>query len=267
MPRDLSDVMQYLMPELSEPRPPDLPSAHTPARPERAKPAVLPILALPIADPDVLRAAFAWNLAVEVTRMGGRSLLVAPPQDRESPLWPEAGQGPLGTEVRFAETADLGSLHRTAVDAAVTLASRADEGGLVFVRVPPAWLTRADDGANLLRWVLLFTSSERTEMLETYGFAKLLNRVHADCEIGVTFHGTTELAAAENAFAKLADVTTRRLGVALSSYGALFDDLDVYRAIVAHRPIGLTHPQSSAARTLRDVATMLLHRAREHELA
>ena len=45
----------------------------------------------------------------------------------------------LGPAVRFAETADLGSLHRAAVDAAVTLASRADEGGLIFVRVFGSW--------------------------------------------------------------------------------------------------------------------------------
>ena len=40
-------------------------------------------------------------------------------------------------------------------------------------------------------------------------------------------------------------------------------DLDVYRAIVAQRPIGLDHPQSPAARALRDVAGLLLEDARK----
>ena len=270
MPRDLSDVIHYFVPELAS----DTEKESRSDREAQTKPRfgteaapVLPVLALPIADADVLRAAFAWNLVVEVARMGGQSVLVAPPQDSHSPLWPEAGKGPLGTEVLFAESGDLASLHRTAVDAAVERAARAEEGGVVFVRVPPVWLRNAADAGNLLRWVLLFTSSEKQEMLETYGLAKLLQSARIDSEIGVTFHGMKELATADDAFRKLAEVASRRLGIALSSYGALLDDLEVYRAIVAHRPIGLSHPQSPAAQTLRDVATMLLSRARHYQLA
>jgi MinD-like ATPase involved in chromosome partitioning or flagellar assembly len=44
----------------------------------------------------------------------------------------------------------------------------------------------------------------------------------------------------------------------VQSYGLLVDALHVYRAIVAQRPIGLAHPQSPAARALRDVAQLLL---------
>lgn len=270
MPRDLSDVIHYFVPELSEEAAdeshPDRTIRPNP-QPNYEAPSVLPILSLPIADSDVLRAAFAWNLVVEVARMGGQAVLVVPPQDAHSPLWPEAGKGPLGTEVVFADSSNLASLHRAAVDAAVERAARAEEGGVVFVRVPPVWLRNAPDGGNLLRWVLLFTSSENREMLETYGLAKLLAHAEVDSEIGITFHGMKELDTADEAFQKLAEITARRLGIALSSYGALLDDLEVYRAIVAHRPIGLCHPQSPAAKTLRDVATMLLSRARHHQLA
>ena len=72
---------------------------------------------------------------------------------------------------------------------------------------------------------------------------------------------------AEEAFAKLARTTQRSLGRDLQSYGLLVDDLDVYRAIVAQRPIGLAHPQSPAARALRDVAQMLLDDARKRAVA
>jgi MinD-like ATPase involved in chromosome partitioning or flagellar assembly len=47
------------------------------------------------------------------------------------------------------------------------------------------------------------------------------------------------------------------------SYGLLVDDLHIYRASVAHRPIGLEHPQSRAARALRDVAQLLLDDAQD----
>jgi MinD-like ATPase involved in chromosome partitioning or flagellar assembly len=40
-------------------------------------------------------------------------------------------------------------------------------------------------------------------------------------------------------------------------------DLHIYRAIVAQRPIGLEHPQSRAARALRDVASLLLADAKD----
>ncbi|MFP8872973.1 MAG: hypothetical protein VCB42_00250, partial [Myxococcota bacterium] len=65
------------------------------------------------------------------------------------------------------------------------------------------------------------------------------------------------------AFLHLSEVAERRLGRSLVSYGALVDDLHVYRAIVARRPIGLAHPQSAAAHSLRDVAEMLFRTAKE----
>ena len=68
---------------------------------------------------------------------------------------------------------------------------------------------------------------------------------------------------AEQAFEKLTRASLRHLGHDLASYGLLVDDLDVYRAIVAQRPIGLSHPQSPAARALRDVAQMVLDGARK----
>jgi MinD-like ATPase involved in chromosome partitioning or flagellar assembly len=65
---------------------------------------------------------------------------------------------------------------------------------------------------------------------------------------------------------RLARAARRNLRCDLCSYGLLVDDLHVYRAIVAQRPIGLAHPQSPAARALRDVAELLLGDAREKRL-
>jgi hypothetical protein len=156
----------------------------------------------------------------------------------------------------------LGDLHRAALDVAVTRAAHAPDGGLVLVRVPPSWLLRGEDGRGLLRWSLLFTSTDRRELMETYGLAKHIVATGPDARIGVTVHGARRLADAERAYGHLADVSRRRLQRVPISYGLLVDDLHVYRALVARRPIGLTRPQSPAARALRDVARMLLSDAR-----
>jgi hypothetical protein len=61
-------------------------------------------------------------------------------------------------------------------------------------------------------------------------------------------------------------VAARHLGRSPQSYGLLADDLHVYRAIAARRPIGLEHPQSRAARALGDVARMLWSDAQKMSL-
>jgi len=266
MARDLSDVLHYFMPELS-----------TSAKAGRATPptsrlssrstTVLPILALPISDQDVVRTAFAWNLGVEISRLGGRSSIVAPPADNGSSLWPETADSSVGTEILYAEGNDLQSLHRKATDAAVARASDAEGGGIILVRVPPIWLRHPLSSNALLRWVLLLTSPDPREMLETFGLARLLHSLRDDTEVGVTFHGVKEASAAETAFEHLDQTARKRAGLALSNYGALLDDLEVYRAIAAHRAVSLVRPQSPAALALRDVATMLLNRAKAAENA
>ena len=55
----------------------------------------------------MVRAAYAWNLAVEVARQGASATLVASGRGDASPLWPEAGRGPVGTEVELS-TAETG---------------------------------------------------------------------------------------------------------------------------------------------------------------
>ena len=87
MARELADVADYFLPRISAGPPrgplaaPPLPSRDV--EPLRAsRPAALPIVAVPVGDRDVVRAAFVWNLAVEVARL--REIV----DDGESPATP-----------------------------------------------------------------------------------------------------------------------------------------------------------------------------------
>lgn len=285
MPRDLSDVLHYFIPELMPEEgsvgssridgrgrrglpleDDDTLAAPLPMAARDVQPAALPIVGVPIGERDVVRAAFTWNLAVEVARLGGRAVVLTPDMDDPSPLWPEAGIGPMGTELIQTPATDLASLYRVAIDAAVTRADGASGGGLILVRIPPTWLRKTAEGAALLRWMLLFTSPDTRDLRETYGIAKLLLAAHPEAQVGVTVHGAKRRQEAERAFSRLAQTTQKCLARDLLSYGLLVDDLDVYRAIVAQRPIGLAHPQSPAARALRDVAQTLLDDARKRSI-
>jgi hypothetical protein len=270
LPRDLADVLHHFLPETGpEPSEPSPPPESPPAQrgPARSL-AALPIVALPIGDRDVVRAAFAWNLGVEIARLGAGSVVVSPAATSDSTLWPCTGVGPLGAEVVLCPATGLGELYRMALDVAVDRAATIDPevGGLVLVRVPPPWLRRVDDGHGLLRWSLSFCSGDPSELLETYGLVKLLAATHKNpqrARLGVTLHGVRSIAEARRAFLRLTRTAEAHLQRNLTSYGALVDDLHVYRAIVARRPIGLEHPQSPAARAMQDVASMLIDDALE----
>lgn len=266
MPRDLGDVLHYFLPEPESTEDEVRPAP--PSEPERigdgdGLPAALPLLALPVADRDVVRAALVWNLAVEIARLGGRVSLVTRRSAATPLLWPEPGRGPLGTEVLHATADDVVSLHCAALDIAVARAAAAREGGVVLLCLPPAWLRPTSAQGPLLRWFLLFSTAERRDLMDTYALAKGLLHRDRDACVGVTIHGARRVADAERAFGHLADVASRHLHRTPVSYGLLVDDLHVYRAIVARRPIGLEHPQSPAARALRDVARLVLEDARK----
>ena len=266
MPRDLSDVLHYFLPHPGDGEELRASDAVSCLPDGELRPA-LPTLALPVGDRDVVRAALAWNLTVEIARLGGCATLVTRARPGGSALWPDAGRGPVGAEAVHAEAKDLGDLYRSALDVAVARSVDASEGGLVLVCVPPAWLRPPNDGHGLLRWVLLLTTADRRELMETYAIAKPLLSGDADTRVGVTIHGARKVAEAERAFVHLANVAARHLGRTPVSYGLLVDDLHVYRAIVARRPIGLEHPQAPAARALRDVARLVLEDARTAAVA
>jgi hypothetical protein len=271
LPRDLGDVLHYFLPQHEVGARPSSRSGRLRSldfpKPRLDRPAALPIVALPLGKRDVVRAAYAWNLAVEVARQGASATLLASANSEPSPLWPEPGRGPVGAEVVLSEAQNFGDLNRRALDIAVSRAADSNDGGLVLVTVPPQWFRDAGDGRALVRWVLLFTAAERREMLESYSLVKRIIAANSGARVGVTIHGVRRLEEAKGAFQHLAGVAARHLEHPLTSYGLLLDDLHVYRAIVSRRPIGLEHPQSRAARALRDVARLLLEDTRKQAVA
>ena len=263
MGRDLGDVLHYFIPEAVarpavEERRRSLVGATSPGRGTgRLASRDLGVIAVPLGHRDVLRATFVWNLAVEMTGQGAPTTVVVPSR-MSPPVWPEAGRTAMGAELLPVLAEGLGDLSRAALDVAVTRADDEDPTALVLVCIPPAWLQKAADGAAILRHVMLFASPDPTEIIETYALAKHLFSGAPDARIGVTIYGVQRVATAARTFDRLAGAAERHLGCELSSYGLLVDELQIYRAIVERRPIGVSHPQSRAARSLRDVARLLL---------
>jgi hypothetical protein len=271
LPRDLSDVLHYFLPELeagdeSAASPPSAakpPLDASDAQPGEHQPQALsswPILALPVGERDVVRASLTWNLAVEIARRGASACVLAPSTEGDSPLWPSAGVGPLGTELHLHPAKTLEDLYTAARDLARRSADHGRGDGLVFVCIPPGWLERGEPIAQPFDWLLLLTSSRQRDLQEAYALIRRLLDSNPEIEIGVTIHGVQSIREAREAFERLASACEHRLGLSPTSFGLLVDDLHVYRAIAAQRPIGLEHPQAPATRALMDVAR-LLHEA------
>jgi hypothetical protein len=272
LPRDLADVLHYFLPEIDDAHKAratiEIPfdKVEMPSRAHMPAPTSLPILGMPIGERDVVRAALAWNLAVETARLGGSAVMVAPATDEASPLWPEPGMGPLGTELVLCPAADLESLYAAAAEVAASRAGGSTPSGIVFVRIPPSWLisgnTAGDTQTSRIRWTLLLTSANRRDLQEAFELAKTLHETNPSADVGVTIHGVKTISEARRAFEYLSRISEEQLGLVLASYGLLVDDLHVYRAIAAQRPIGLAHPQAPATRALMDVARLLYEDAR-----
>lgn len=293
LPRDLADVLHYFLPDSPlEPAPASTSASAPPS--VSLSPPDLPILGVPIGDQEIVPAALLWNLAVETARLGGAAIVLAPALDRGSPLWPEPGDGPLGAELHVCDARSLHELHRSAAELAHRRApATRRRGGLVFVRIPIQWLeaasategfqrppdgrmtTRTHDAtdevqseaeAQPFRWLLLLSSARPGDLREAHGLAQTLLESSPKLELGVTIHGVQSVEEARQAFDRLNERIEGSLGRSLFSYGLLVDDLDVYRAIAAQKPIGLAHPQAPATRALMDVARLLYEDARSRAL-
>jgi len=276
LPRDLADVLHYFLPELEADSQPGARTvaASAPGRvpasdrsTERSLGAdALAMLGVPIGDSDIVKAALTWNLAVETARIGGRAIVLAPASGVRTPLWPEAGVGPLGTETILCEARDLQELTQTAADLAKSQPASAGRGGAIFVGVPTRWLATKGPQADPIGWWLLMSSSNRNDLAESFDLASAVRRLNSGAEVGVTIHGVTSVNEAQCAFKHLSRLCRTRLQLGLTSYGLLVDDLYVYRAIAAGRPIGLAHPQAPATRALMDVAGLVYEDARSRVL-
>jgi len=248
--RTLDDVLHWLVPE----------AGPGPAPPAEAKPAsgAVPcaVVALPLGDRDVVRAALAWNLAVEAARLGAGVTILAPAGRDPSLLWPEPGSGPLGVALALSPAGDAGELARAAAEVAETRAAeRADGVEIVLAPVPPSWLGPARAAFDRVH---LFASAEPRDLRETYAVAKRAVASAPGARLGLTLHGVGGLAEAEVAFRRFAGACERHLGRPVASFGLVPGDLHVYRSIVSRRPIGLSHPRSPAARSLGAAARLLV---------
>jgi hypothetical protein len=245
--RELGDVLHYFIPDDEVPQP---------QRELRGSP--LALVAVPVVESDVVRAAFVWNLAVEMGRLGAAAAVIAPGDEARESLWPPPGRGPLGAEFVPSSVPDLHTLASRALEVATSRGAECRGGGMVLVQVPPSWLDEAMEGDPLLRWTLLFTAPEPRDLEETRALAERLLFAVPEAQVGVTIHGVRSIEEARRAFDALAAALEPGLRERLVSYGLLLDDLDIYRAIVNRRPIGVIRPQSRAARALGDVARLLL---------
>jgi hypothetical protein len=250
MPRSLEEVLHFFLPEEESPRasppPPRRAPAHT-------------VVGIPIGDSDVVRAAFVWNLAVEISRAGASASVLAPVGGDTAALWPDPGRGPMGSELVLTFADGMADLARAAADLAKTRAAESlGTPGVVLVRLPPAWLPKATAADALPGRVLLFTSPDRRDLLETYAMLKRVVSLSPTSTIGITVHGVRSMGEARRAFLRLAAVSERHLLRALVSYGLIVDDLQVYRSILNRHAVGLAHPGSAASRAIGEVAQLLL---------
>ena len=250
MARELGDVLHYFIPDTEAP-PPQEPLCEPSGAP-------LAIVAVPVGERDVVRAAFVWNLAVEMARLGADATVIAPGDEASESLWPQPGRGPLGAEFLPTFVPNLPTLASRALEVAKSRGAGSRSGGMVLVQVPPGWLDKATDGDPLLRWTLLFSAPEAGDLQETFALARRLLFAVPGVRVGVTIHGVRSIDEARRAFDLLVSALEPELRERLMSYGLLLDDLDVFRAIVNRRPVGVIHPQSRAARALADVAALLL---------
>ena len=165
----------------------------------------------------------------------------------------------MGSELVLTFADGMADLARAAADLAHTRSAESPGGaGIVLVRLPPAWLAKAADAGALFGRVLLFTSPDARDLLETYALVKRIVSVAPISTIGITVHGVRSVGEARRAFSRLAAASERHLVRALVSYGLIVDDLHVYRSILNRHAVGLAHPQAAASRAIGEVAKLLL---------
>jgi hypothetical protein len=231
--RELADVLHHFLGE-------------TPST-ERLGATTLGLLSEP---DDAFAVAAAWNVAHELARQGFAVAWVTLLADEE--LLP--ADATPGLTRLLAPAADLPGLARAAAEADAKLAA-ARGPGLVLVRVPPAWVAPGAAADRLLAWTLQLVAPGGEEQARA-----VARRVFDACpagRIGVTLHEVRSVAEAGRAFEALAREALVRSDVLLSSYGVLLDDAELYRSLLARRPLALLRPGSRARRAAADVAALL----------
>ena len=249
MPRDLGDVLHFFAPELTG----------SAAVANDRKDDALPLIGVPFANADPVRAALLWNLAVEAARQQARAALLAPRSLCATPAWPPAGRGPLGAMSIRVEVDEPAELARVAEEWVRHAAPR--DRTLALAALPTTFLDKSADAEALLRWTLLLVRPHEAEATDAWNALEAIATHSRDARIGVTLFGVRSIAEARDCFERMAIAAEQRLGCTLTSYGLLVDDVHLSRAIVTGRPIALASAHAASARALADVASMLLEDA------
>jgi hypothetical protein len=235
MARELADVLHHFLG--------DAPLG------ERLGPASLALLSEP---DDAFAVGVAWNLAHELARLGLSVAWVTSLADEEL-LPPDATPGLTRL---LSPTHELGGLSRAVVEAAAKL-SASQLPGLVLVRVPPAWISAGAAADRMLGWTLQLSGPEFEQRREALRIAASVLEARRDARVGIALHGVRSIDEAEAAFGACLQEWSEHSRAALTSYGLLLDDAEVYRSLLARRPLALTRPGTRAARALVDVASLL----------
>jgi hypothetical protein len=231
--RELADVLHHFLGEATNA--------------ERLGPATLTLLS---EHDDAFAVAAAWNVAHELARQDFAVAWVTSPVDEEL-LPPDATPGLTRL---LAPAVDVEGLARAAAEAGAKLAA-ARAPGLVLLRLPPAWIAPGAAADRLLAWTLQLAAPGREERARSV--ARRVFDAHPSARIGVTIHEVRSVVEAERAFERLAGEALEESGARLASYGVLLDDAELYRSLLARRPLALLRAGSRARRAAADVAALL----------
>lgn len=235
MARELADVLHHFLGD-------DAPAPRLEA----------PCLAL-LADPDdALALGVAWNLAYELVRLEHGVVWITSPDDEA--LLP-AESTPELTRL-LAPALGLRDLALAAREAAAKLAG-ARMPGLVLVRVPPRWVGGSGAAEPILGWTLQLVGGDATAREHALRLAARVRARRPGARVGVTLREVRSVAEAAGAFDALAEAQLERGEEPLVSYGLLFDETEIYRALLAREPLASTRADTRAARALADLASLV----------
>jgi hypothetical protein len=194
----------------------------------------------------------AWNLVHELARLGLNVAWVTSLADEEL-LPPDATPGLLRL---LAPAQGLPDLSLAAAEASAKLAA-AHAPSLVLMRVPPGWIAPSEAAEGLLGWTLQLVGPDSLARERALRLAQRVRNSQPAARLGVALRDVRSVHEAESAFTALDRAFSRRSDASLTSYGLLLDEAEVYRSLLARRPLLRMQPETRAASALADMARLL----------
>ena len=206
-----------------------------------------------LAEPDdALAVGVAWNLAHELARLGLNVAWLTSPADEE--LLPQ-GTTPGVTRL-LTPAQGLPELSRAASEASAK-PSAAHAPGLVLMQVPPGWITPSEAAERLLGWTLQLVAPDSLAGERALRLAQRVRQSQPVARLGVALRDVRSVHEAEGAFRSLDRAFSQRSDASLTSYGLLLDEAEIYRSLLARRPLLRRQPETRAASALADIARLL----------